>query len=96
MTPTNPPSPQINQAKKTSPFKPVVLPHTDCIRCKHFVPNPIFNASTKHAKQFGLCKQIKISYDALRESEFEYAYVAREVKCKGEMFEVIKEELSVE
>jgi hypothetical protein len=86
MTPS--PSPQ---AKKVSSFKPVVVPHMDCVRCKHFVPNPIFNASTKHATQFGLCKRVKISYDALRESEFEYAYVAREVKCKGDMFEGIKE-----
>jgi hypothetical protein len=83
------------QAKKTSsPFKPVVVPHTDCIKCKHFVVNPIFNASTKHATQFGLCKRIKINYDALRESEFEYAYVAREVKCKGEYFESDKETIS--
>ena len=84
------PSPN-GSPKKPSPFKPVVVPHTDCIKCKYFVPNPIFNVSTKHATQFGLCTRIKINHDALRESEFEYAYVAREVKCKGELFELLKE-----
>jgi hypothetical protein len=78
--------------KQSSPFKPVVVPHKDCIKCKHFVANPIFNVSTKHATQFGLCTRIKIHYDALRDSEFEYAYVAREVKCKGEYFEALEKE----
>ena len=72
----------------SSAFKPVVVPNTDCIKCKHFRSNPLFRVSTKHATQFGLCNRVKINYDALRESEFEYAYVAREVRCRGDLFEV--------
>lgn len=90
MKPASSPNPA-GKVKKPSPFKPAVVPHMDCVKCKHFVPNPIFNVSTKHAIQFGLCEKIKISYDALRESEFEYAYVAREAKCKGEYFEALKD-----
>ena len=78
-----------------SSFKPVVIPNPSCIRCKHFVPNKIFTNKVL-AEKFALCKKVQTTeqnYDAEKQFDFEYAYIAFKKQCKGELFEVEKEKL---
>lgn len=78
----------------TSPFKPVVIPNPSCIKCKHFMPNNVFTNKIL-AEKFALCKKVKSmqNYDAESQFDYEYAYTAFKKQCKGDLFEVQKEDI---